>query len=98
MQKRVHPLPRTAFIATSGETMNTTVAILSLALANNALAQQWHQSTGTASLNMQSLLARNGFVFAGGATGAYRSSDAAASFAAANSGNDAVGPTRGYAF
>ncbi len=78
--------------------MNTTAALLALALANTALAQQWHQATGTASLNMQSLLARNGFVFAGGATGAYRSSDAAASFAAANSGNDAVGPTRGYAF
>ncbi|MSR69585.1 MAG: hypothetical protein EXS17_04485, partial [Phycisphaerales bacterium] len=57
---------------------------------------QWQLSTGTASLNMQSLLSRGSDVFAGGATGAYRSTTNAASFVASNSGNDAVGPTRGF--
>ncbi|MSR42032.1 MAG: hypothetical protein EXS10_09070 [Phycisphaerales bacterium] len=45
---------------------------------------------------MQSLLSRGGFVFAGGATGAYRSDNSATSFTLSNTGNDAVGPTRGF--
>ncbi len=50
------------------------VAMLALASSAPAFAQ-WEQATGTAGLNMQSLLSRNGFAYAGGATGAYRSAD-----------------------
>ena len=68
-----------------------------VAPASTARAQ-WHAAAGTTGLNMQSLLSRNGINLAGGATGAYRSLDAAASFTPSNSGNDAVGPTRGFTF
>lgn len=57
---------------------------------------QWQQSVGTAGLNMQSLLTYGNYNFAGGQTGAYLSTDTAANYASANSGNDAVGPTRGF--
>lgn len=57
---------------------------------------QWQQSAGTAGLNMQSLLTNGNYNFAGGQTGAYLSTDTAANYASANSGNDAVGPTRGF--
>ncbi|MBL0112963.1 MAG: hypothetical protein IPP42_19880 [Saprospiraceae bacterium] len=57
---------------------------------------QWQQSAGTAGLNMQSLLTNGNYNFAGGQTGAYLSTDTAANYTAANSGNDAVGPTRGF--
>jgi len=62
-------------------------------LVTSALAQ-WQACAGTAGLNMQSLLSDGAFDFAGGATGAYRSLDSAASFSLSNAGNDAVGPTR----
>jgi hypothetical protein len=68
---------------------------LCIGTATPALAQ-WHSCTGTAGLNMQSLLGRNGIGYAGGATGAYRSTDGAVTFVPSNSGNDAVGPTRGF--
>ena len=61
------------------------------------LAAQWEQSLGTAGLNMQSLLTKGAYNFAGGATGAHVSTDAAASYRSSNSGNDSVGPTRGFA-
>ncbi len=67
-----------------------------LGLTPSARAQ-WQQCTGTAALNMQSLGSRGAYAFAGGATGAYRSSDLAAGFVFSNNGNDAVGPTRGFA-
>jgi len=70
-------------------------AVGALASAQHACAQ-WQQCAGTAGLNMQSLASRGEFVFAGGATGAYRSSNAAASFSPSNSGNDSSGPTRGF--
>jgi len=35
-------------------------------------------------------------IFAGGATGAYLSTDSSANYFSSNSGNDAVGPTRGF--
>ena len=71
------------------------IIVAALAVTNTAFAQ-WHQSTGTASLNMQSLISRENYVFAGGATGAYRSDTSAISFTSSNSGNDSVGPTRGF--
>ena len=57
---------------------------------------QWQQCTGTAGLNMQALLTNGNYNFAGGQTGAYSSTDDAASYTLSNSGNDAVGPTRGF--
>ena len=57
---------------------------------------QWQQSTGTAGLNMQSLLTNGIYNFAGGQTGSYLSTNDAANYSFSNSGNDAVGPTRGY--
>ncbi|MEY4941566.1 MAG: hypothetical protein RIQ93_3301 [Verrucomicrobiota bacterium] len=61
------------------------------------LFAQWEQSRGTAGLNMQSLLTKGTYNLAGGATGAYVSTDSAASYRSSNSGNDSVGPTRGFA-
>jgi len=61
------------------------------------LFAQWEQSRGTAGLNMQSLLTRGTCNFAGGATGVYVSTDSAANYRSSNSGNDSVGPTRGFA-
>jgi hypothetical protein len=58
---------------------------------------QWQQSAGTAGLNMQSLLTNGTANFAGGQTGTYKSTDAASNYSLSNSGNDAVGPTRGFA-
>ncbi|MBK8609814.1 MAG: hypothetical protein IPL84_07660 [Chitinophagaceae bacterium] len=63
----------------------------------NPTIGQWQQSAGTAGLNMQSLLTYGSYNFAGGQTGAYLSTDTAANYASANNGNDAVGPTRGFA-
>ncbi|MBC7748425.1 MAG: hypothetical protein H7Z76_07595 [Methylotenera sp.] len=57
---------------------------------------QWQQSIGTADLNMQSLLTNGTTDFAGGQTGTYKSTNAAANYSLSNSGNDAVGPTRGF--
>jgi hypothetical protein len=61
------------------------------------LFAQWEQSRGTAGLNMQSLLTKGTYNFAGGATGVYVSTDSAANYRSSNSGNDNVGPTRGFA-
>ena len=57
---------------------------------------QWQQSVGTAGLNMQSLLTNDIYNFAGGQTGAYVSADSAANYSLSNTGNDNVGPTRGF--
>lgn len=57
---------------------------------------QWQQSAGTAGLNMQSLLTNGTYNYAGGQTGAYLSTDSAANYSLANTGNDNVGPTRGF--
>ena len=57
---------------------------------------QWQQSAGTTGLNMQSLLTNGIYNFAGGQTGAYSSTDGSANYTLSNSGNDAVGPTRGF--
>ncbi len=46
---------------------------------------------------MQSLLTNGDYNFAGGQTGAYLSTDTAANYASSNTGNDGVGPTRGFA-
>jgi photosystem II stability/assembly factor-like uncharacterized protein len=70
------------------------VAVLSLTLTSQA---QWEQSLGSESLDVQSLLSTTDYLFFGGATGTYRSSDNAYSFAYSNNGNDDVGPTRGFA-
>ena len=71
--------------------------VASLTLSTSATAQ-WVQSDGTQGLNMQSLHSGiNGLNFAGGQFGAYRSDGAAASFVSSNAGNDANGPTRGWA-
>lgn len=79
----------------SNITLLPLVLALTIAPAQMALAQ-WHSATGTTALNMQSLLSQEALVLAGGATGAYRSTDSASSFVLSNSGNDAVGPTRGF--
>ncbi len=57
---------------------------------------QWQQSAGTAGLNMQSLLTNGAYNFSGGQTGAYLSTDSAANYFSSNTGNDNVGPTRGF--
>lgn len=74
----------------------TAIIICFLGLSHTASAQ-WQQSTGTTGLNMQSLISRGETAFAGGATGTYRSENNSASFTISNSGNDSVGPTRGFA-
>ncbi|MFZ9914407.1 MAG: hypothetical protein ACO3IB_03620 [Phycisphaerales bacterium] len=84
-------LPRCAARALSA------AALIAVAMTTTQACGQWQPSAGTSGLNMQSLLGRNGVNFAGGASGAYRSTNDAASFTASNSGNDAVGPTRGFA-
>lgn len=61
------------------------------------VSDSWVVSGGTASLNMQSAWSRGTVTYVGGATGVYRSEDAGATFRLSNAGNDAVGPTRGFA-
>ena len=68
-----------------------------VACLSTTVFAQWEQCAGTANLNMQSLLTDGAYNFAGGATGAYRSIDQAGHYVASNSGNDATGPTRGFA-
>lgn len=69
--------------------------LLVLCLLNFSSFAQWQQSVGTTGLNMQSLLVNGMYAYAGGATGAYLSTDTAANFIFSNSGNNAAGPTRG---
>jgi hypothetical protein len=57
---------------------------------------QWQPCAGTAGLNMQSLLSNDTYNFAGGQTGTYLSTDNASTYVLSNSGNDDVGPTRGF--
>ena len=57
----------------------------------------WKQSSGTVGLNIQCLLSSGNYNYAGGATGAYMSTNKGESFTLSNTGNDAVGPTRGFA-
>ena len=45
---------------------------------------------------MQSLLCNGVYNFAGGQTGVYRSTDTSANYTKYNSGNDSIGPTRGF--
>ncbi len=59
-------------------------------------AGQWTPCDGTAGLNLQAAYEIPGVVLLGGATGVYRSDDGGASFVPSNSGNDPVGPTRGF--
>jgi len=73
-----------------------TLHIILFGCLNYSVFGQWQQSAGTAGLNMQSLLTDGIHNFAGGQTGAYHSGDSAANYSLANSGNDAVGPTRGF--
>ena len=73
-----------------------------LCLSNSSVSQgqtdgQWHQSIGTENLNMQALIFKSGRTFAGGATGAYVSTNGAVDFSISNTGNDSSGPTRGFA-
>jgi hypothetical protein len=68
-----------------------------VACLSTTVFAQWEQCAGTANLNMQSLLTDGAYNFAGGATGAYLSIDQAGHYVASNSGNDATGPTRGFA-
>lgn len=73
------------------------LAMFAAALPVQTALAQWTPCAGTTGLNMQSLGSRGAYAFAGGATGAYRSTDGALSFASSNSGNSATGPTRGFA-
>jgi hypothetical protein len=70
--------------------------MLLFAFCSSYCSAQWQQCAGTAGLNMQSLLTDDGYDFAGGATGAYRSSDTAASYSFFNNGNSGTGPTRAF--
>ena len=72
------------------------VAFLFFCSITNSVYAQWQQAAGTAGLNMQSLLTNGVYNFAGGETGAYLSINNAATYVISNSGNDAVGPTRGF--
>jgi hypothetical protein len=58
---------------------------------------QWQPCAGTTGLNMQSLLTNGKYNFAGGQTGVYLSSNSSVNYSSANNGNDATGPTRGFA-
>jgi len=69
--------------------------ILMFSISYSSFAQ-WQACAGTAGLNMQSLLTNGMYNFAGGATGAYLSTDSSANYVSSNNGNDAVGPTRGF--
>jgi len=76
---------------------NKLIQILLLCCISFSAFGQWQQSVGTAGLNMQSLLTNGIYNFAGGQTGAYVSIDTSANYLSSNNGNDAVGPTRGFA-
>lgn len=73
-----------------------TLQIILLCCISFSTYAQWQQSAGTIGLNMQALLTHGNYNFAGGQTGAYLSIDTAANYSLSNSGNDAVGPTRGF--
>jgi hypothetical protein len=75
--------------------MTRIILLISFLFLFNLADAQWQQSTGTDNLNYQSLHNRSGYDFAGGATGAYLSTNESASYNSSNSGNDASGPTRG---
>lgn len=84
--------------ARRGATLRGIAAKVLVLLAMAPMAQaQWQASAGTAGLNVQALASRAGFAFAGGSSGAYRSTDGAASFSLSNTGNSQAGPTRGFA-
>ena len=76
--------------------IKTTIASVLMCCISFSSYAQWQQSTGTAGLNMQSLLTNGIYNFTGGQTGSYLSTNDAANYSFSNSGNDAVGPTRGY--
>ena len=76
--------------------MSRILLIISFHFLSIVTSAQWQQSTGTENLNYQSLHSRGVFDFAGGSTGAYVSTNESASYSISNSGNDAVGPTRGF--
>lgn len=73
-----------------------TIQSLLFVCLNFSAHAQWQQSVGTSGLNMQSLLTNGPYNFAGGQTGAYVSTDSAANYSLSNTGNDNVGPTRGF--
>jgi photosystem II stability/assembly factor-like uncharacterized protein len=73
------------------------IGIISTLGVSSSVLGQWQQSAGTNGLNMQSLLSNGIYNFAGGATGAYLSTNSSASYSLSNTGNDNVGPTRGFA-
>ncbi len=75
------------------------IVVIWLSIAQGqAVHAQWQKSLGVEGKNMQSLLARGAHTFAGGATGAYVSTNGGRSFLPSNVGNDSVGPTRGFAY
>ncbi len=57
---------------------------------------QWEQASGTENLDMQALMSKGEYHFAGGATGAYVSIDEGMTYTYSNNGNDSNGPTRGF--
>jgi len=80
-----------------GERARCAIAACVLAATSVPALAQWSQCAGTAGLNMQSAHSIAGHAFVGGATGAYRSDNSGANFVSSNTGNDSVGPTRGFA-
>jgi len=72
------------------------ITLLSIICISFSSFGQWQQSAGTAGLNMQALLTNGIYNFAGGQTGTYRSTDSGVNYSLSNTGNDAVGPTRGF--
>lgn len=72
------------------------ILIFSLFLICNLGFSQWEQSIGSEGLDVQAVLSTNEFDYFGGQTGTYRSEDKSYSFTFSNSGNDSIGPTRGF--
>ncbi|MEY4607893.1 MAG: hypothetical protein RL625_110 [Gemmatimonadota bacterium] len=88
-------LPLTTFLLLSA--CESAVSAPDAVVPGTSGGESWVVSGGTAGLNMQSAWSRGTATFVGGATGVYRSDDAGATFRLSNTGNDAVGPTRGFA-
>lgn len=72
------------------------LATVLVAMTHCAAAQVWEQGQGTEGLNLQAIIATEGAVVTGGATGTYRSTDGGAEYVGANTGNTSIGPTRGF--
>lgn len=76
--------------------LKSILTTISYSCLSVSMYAQWQQCAGTSGLNMQALMTNGIYNYAGGQTGSYLSTDTAANYALSNSGNDSLGPTRGY--